>query len=98
MNFRTLYIYIYIEREREREILLSTEYISSIPLEIVYLSMILSKGLKIPSLHVNTNNQSYYQKKQRNQSGILFVLQKTKMAFLRIIIQRVNCFASLAIT
>ena len=56
MNFRTLYIYIYIyiEREREREILLSTEYISSIPLEIVYLSMILSKGLKIPSLHVNT--------------------------------------------
>ena len=49
-----IYIYIYIEREREREILLSTEYISSIPLEIVYLSMILSKGLKIPSLHVNT--------------------------------------------
>ena len=46
----TLYIYIYIYIY----ILLSTEYISSIPLEIVYLSMILSKGLKIPSLHVNT--------------------------------------------
>ena len=49
-----IYIYIYREREREREILLSTEYISSIPLEIVYISMILSKRLKIPPLHVNT--------------------------------------------
>ena len=43
-----LEIYIYIYR------LLSTEYMSSIPLEIVYISMILSKRLKIPPLHVNT--------------------------------------------
>ena len=32
---------------------------SSIPLEIVYISMILSKRLKIPPLHVNTKYSKY---------------------------------------